>query len=1001
MSLLALFFLLSAIQARAALNLDLPVNAIARAGGPGRYFYAAVENGLFQSTDGGLHWSPLHLRPPGSAQPLVVKIAIDTGDPRVVYAATDTLEGAVWKSVDDGATWRPASTGLPATGDFVTYLEVIPNAPSTLYARIANKVYKTTDGGDKWAQVSTLPQEGGVFCVARNKPLVMYYGVGSAFYRSEDGGAFWRSMTNTLPLAAGTVMTSISPTPADEQLVYVGAYAKAPGPRSGHGLYLTKDGGKTFNAVLGNTQIGEVYAGPPGSPFAVYASDGLSPFIYLLSASAPALWWRTDVAGPNTQLSFDSSSNEVYGAGAKGPVKLIVANLRPLWSSMAGPVRVTLQQPQAPYIFSLPAGTGGTANVPIILAESNRWSVPVTASTSGETWMRVSNLTGPSPLLNGRLEVNTAGMQPGAYAATIRVEAPDTVNSPMEIPVKLTVTEPSPDGGGYLITTFAGTGFAGRFGDGGPATRAGFQSLDSVAADRRGNIYISDPSNNTIRRVTPDGIINRYAGTGRYGFEGDGAEALLAQFRSPTGLTVDGGDNLLLSDTFNLRIRRVTLDGKINTYSEAGESLRGLAVDKSGNLYVAVPAAHKVLKIAPGGTISTFAGTGVAGFRGEGGQASKARLGSPSDVAVDGAGRVYIADSENDRVWVVEQDGKIRTVAGNGISGYTGDGLKATDAALTRPAGVTLDDKGNLYIADTGNNRIRMVTAAGEIRTIAGNGAPGFSGDGGPGTAATVKEPLDVAVDSVGNVYFTDTLNYRVRMLRPGAAPPVPQVNPGGFVSLADGSLRLSPGSLFSVYGQNLSRTTASAGAPWPRNLAGVTVTINGVAAPLTYVSPGQLNGQVPYETRPGASEATVKVDGSESAKVNLVVDQVSPSVFVYGVERAIAQNPDATINAAANPARPADVIVVYLTGIGPLDNAVPSGAGAPANPLSRAASTFSAFIGGQPARVDFLGLTPGYVGLAQANVVIPTLAAGDHRLAIIVGGNKSNEPLITVKNPD
>ena len=985
---------------RAELLLDIPATTVVRAGGSKRYMYVASGNGLFRSTDGGLNWAPLHLRQPGSAQPPVVRIAIDPSKPSVLYAATDTLEGAVWKSTDEGTTWKVASAGLPSTGDFVTYLETIPDAPSTLYARVAKKIYKTTDGGDKWTEASTLPREEGVFCVARNKPTVMYFGAGSAFFRSDNGGASWNLIT-ALPLAAGTVLSSISPDPANEQLVYVGAFTTTLGPKPGHGIHQSKDGGKTFSQVLKDRQIGGVYARPEGSTFVVYAADALQPCFYL-SSNPQFAWGLTCVAngGANIRLSFDPESSDVYGATGRGPVKMIVVNLAPHWVSMAGLVKVTLQQPQAPYLFSLPAGATGTANVPLILAESNRWSVPVTASVSSAPWLRVSNLSGPSPI-DGRMEVNAAGLQPGEYSATIRIEAQNTVNSPLEIPVKLTVKAPTPDSGGYLISTFAGTGFAGRFGDGGPATQAGFQSLDSVAADSRNNVYISDPSNNTIRRVTPDGIINRYAGTGRYGYEGDGGDALLAQFRSPTGLAVDGGGNLLVSDTFNERIRRVTTDGKINSLSQAGESVRGLAVDKSGNVYVAAPAAQKVLKITPGGTTSTLAGTGVAGFRGEGGQASQARLGNPTDVAVDGAGRIYIADSANDRVRVVELDGKIRTVAGSGISGYTGDGMKATEAALTRPSGVAVDEKGNLYIADTGNSRIRIVTPAGEMRTIAGSGTPGYSGDGGPAAAAALKEPLDVAVDGAGNVYVTDTLNYRVRVLRPGAAPTAPQVSPGGFVSLADGSSRLSPGSLFSVYGQNLSRTTQSAGPPWPRVLGGTAVTINGVPAPLTYVSPAQINGQVPFEVRPGAAEAVVSVENTQSPKVSFVVDQIAPSVLIYGVERAVAQNPDGTVNAAGNPAKPGDVIVVYLTGIGPLDNPVASGAPAPADPLSRAASTFSAFIGGQPARVDFLGLTPGYVGLAQANIAVPAVEAGDHRVSIVVGGNKSNEPLISVAKPD
>ena len=284
-----------------------------------------------------------------------------------------------------------------------------------------------------------------------------------------------------------------------------------------------------------------------------------------------------------------------------------------------------------------------------------------------------------------------------------------------------------------IITAFAGTGSGG--GDGGPAVDARLSRPSGVAVDGEGNVYIADTFNHRIRKVDSTGTITTIAGSGRTGlnnggFGGDGGPATAARLREPHGVAVDGAGNLYIADTGNHRIRKV---------------------DTSG-------------------VITTIAGSG-GGFNGDGGPAIDAQLYSPHGVAVDGAGNLYIADFRNNRVRKVDSTGTITTIAGTGPSGYLGiyggDGGPAVDAQLYFPSDVALDGAGNLYIADVRNDRIRKVDSTGTITTIAGSGGRGFGGDGGPAVDAQLNQPSGVALDGAGNLYIADTENNRIRVVTP------------------------------------------------------------------------------------------------------------------------------------------------------------------------------------------------------------------------------------------
>ena len=277
-----------------------------------------------------------------------------------------------------------------------------------------------------------------------------------------------------------------------------------------------------------------------------------------------------------------------------------------------------------------------------------------------------------------------------------------------------------------IITTVAGIGTLCFSGDGGQATAAELAYPQAIAFDAAGNLYIGDGNNGRIRKVNSAGIITTIAGGGTGGL-GDGGQATAATI-SPNGLAFDVAGNLYVADFNNSRIR------KINTV----------------------------------GIISTVAGNGSLGFSGDGGQAINAELFYPGDVVIDVAGNLYISDEVNVRIRKVSTSGIITTIAGNGTQGYSGDGGSAIAAELYQPTGIALDASGNLYIADQLSNRIRKVSTTGIITTIAGNGTRSYSGDGAQATAAELNYPNGVTFDALGNLYIADTDNERIRKVLTG-----------------------------------------------------------------------------------------------------------------------------------------------------------------------------------------------------------------------------------------
>ena len=658
----------------------------------------------------------------------------------------------------------------------------------------------------------------------------------------------------------------------------------------------------------------------------------------------------------------------------------------------------------------------------------------------------------------------------------------------------------------YTIYTVAGNGTAGLSGDSGSATSAQLYNPSGVAVDSAGSLYIADTFNNRIRKVS-NGLITTVVGNGPVGngflvagFGGDNGPAASAKLNGPSGVALDSAGNLYIADLYNSRVRKVS-NGVITTVAGGGSTVGdngpatsaalydplGVAVDSAGNLYIADSSNHRIRKVSDG-VITTVAGSGAVfpskgGFSGDNGPATSAQLDYPAGIAVDSAGNLYIADEGNHRVRRVS-DGVITTVAGNGTQGLSGDNGPATNAQLGSPTGVAVDSAGNLYIADTADERIRKVSN-GVITTVAGGGAS--LGDNGPATSAWLYLPFGLAVDSVGNVYVADNGSNRVRALTlspcaylvspttlqvpasggdltvsietaapcswalsglPGwitsfgvsagagsasvalvvapnsgaarsttisvagvsvtVAQPAPLPTIKGVTNAASYAIgAVSPGELVTLFGTAIGPAAAASATTDPStgklatNIGGVQVLFNGTAAPMIYASSTQVSAVVPYEMASIASPSVwIKYAEQASNAYQLTTTTTAPGLFTQnasGSGPGAILNQDNSLNGPGNRVAKGTIVQVYMTGEGGTSPPSVTGAiTAPSLPPPQVTPApllaVGVTINGQPALYVYAGEAPGLVaGMMQLNVQIPANAAsGDLPIVVSIGGKAS-----------
>jgi len=521
---------------------------------------------------------------------------------------------------------------------------------------------------------------------------------------------------------------------------------------------------------------------------------------------------------------------------------------------------------------------------------------------------------------------------------------------------------------GGIITTLAGNGGFSFFGDNGPATSALLFAPANVAVDPAGSLYIADSGNHLIRKVS-NGVITAVAGNGTQGFSGDTGPATSAQLSWPSGVAVDSAGNLYIADSGNYRIRKVS-DGVITTVAGGGSFVgdtgpatsarlwypQGVAVDSAGKLYISDTDNNRI-RMVSNGVITPVAGNGGFGYFGDNGPATYAALNHPQGVAVDSAGNLYVADSGNNCIRKVA-NGVITTVAGNGGYGFSGDHGPPTNAQLANPTGVAVDSAGNLYIGDSGNKRIRKV-AGGVIATVAGNGIEGFSGDNGPATSAELYGPFGVAVGYAGDIYIADFNNNRIRVLTPAGSSCTYSVTP---------SILQAPPS----WGNLTVNIQTTASCTWAVSSLPSWIT---VAVGSSGAGPAAVT-LVVAQNLGAARGATILVAG-----ISVTINQAAAATAAAPAIKAVV-NAASYVSGAVSPG---ELVTIFGTGIGPA-----TAAGAFTDPSTGKLATT---IGGVQVLFNGIPAPMIYASGTQVSAVVPyeIAAVPNPSVWIQYGGQTSN----------
>jgi trimeric autotransporter adhesin len=564
------------------------------------------------------------------------------------------------------------------------------------------------------------------------------------------------------------------------------------------------------------------------------------------------------------------------------------------------------------------------------------------------------------------------------------------------------------------VTVAAGIIRTAALGDRGLATDAYLIDPWGVAADPAGNLYVADNGDQRIRKITPDGTINTAAGNGIFGASKDGQPATALAIAQPRALAADSAGNLYFNSACLIRVLRTS--GALQTVAgtdtcgfrgDAGAALsaqlqfpRGLAVDAAA-LYIADTDNNRIRRVNFNtGTITTIAGTGQRGYAGNNSDALLAKFDSPLALAVDAKGNVYVADEYNHRVRKIS-GGLVTDFAGNGLCDSASDGL-ATAVPLCYPSGLASDSAGNVYIADSG--RIRRVSADGRLTTIAGTGWLGMTGEGEPAMQAAIS-PFYLALDSKGRACFSDWTNIRIRCLDAAPAAPPPTVTVVNAATFLAGPV--APGEIVTLYGTGIGPNGLTAasldplGPPLATALANSQITFDGVAAPLLYVSSGQSSAIVPFAVAGKASTIVeVTFQNKLAARATLPVAASSPGLFTMassGSGQGAILNQDWSVNSTTHPALPGDVLMLFGTGGGVTD---PPGADGhfTTGALANLACPVTVTIAGSPGTVYYAGAAPNMVaGVFQINVTVPAGVSGDKLPIVVKCGGASSPVSVTV----
>lgn len=1035
------------------------ISAIAIAPTDANWVLAGDEVGYIYGTDKALstmYWDQWGFVKPRDG--FVSGITIDPKDKNIAYATYSTFgELHVWRTINAGQTWQSIDgTGANALPDIPVHCLVIdPSNTGRLYVGTDLGVFASLDGGATWSVENT----GFPNVVVESLVLNIQNGV-TTLYAFTHGRGAWKvdinntgcnyslgSTGQTIAQSGGTGSVGVTASAgtcgwiakSNEGWISVNSFT---GTTAGN-VNFTVAANDTFWPRLGTIEIaGRSYTiTQPGK------NDTVAPTIQLTAPTTQATFATNTnplvisaIIKDNDAVDFVQWRNDRGNSGIFIPI-----GAGDNWDSN----NINLRTGRNVITITATDRTGNTATATLTVslnAQTDDTAVPtvkITLPTTNPTFITNGGLialegtAADNRQLTHLLWSNDRGGSGRAFGTM----AWSIEDIPLQIGVnKITVTayDTNANTAQAVITVLSnsvqttrrivGTDprAAGFNGDNRQALTAQLWAPNGLAFDAVGNLYIADTANHRVRKVTPAGVITTVAGNGISGLNGDGGPATQASLHSPYALVFDSAGNLYIADTSNHKIRKVAPDGIITTFAGNGQDgfggdggkatdarlnlPVGLAVDAGGNLLIADSANNRVRKVnASDGTIVTVAGNGSPGAAGDGGAATAAQLSQPVSVALDRNGNLFIADASNFLIRKVGTDGKISRFAGTGNFGYSGDGGLATAADISFPFQLTVDKDGNVIFVDNYTAVVRRVTTDGKIATVFGNES-GAVLEGIAPTGYGFSDPRGIAIDAAGNLYISDAVYHQV--VAAVGLNSVATVESAGYTGPM-----IARDALVAAFGVKLA--TAEAFAPanqaqLPTTLAGTTVTLRDSkgadrAALLLYVGPNQVNYIIPEGMAEGFAMVTVRNSLGETATGFIEIVSVMPGLFsansdgtgaVVGAairvrngvqlprESIIALNPATnkyvTKAVDFDPATEDLYLELYGTGIRYRSNL--------ANVVCE--------IGGVKVPVEYAFVAPGYYGLDQVNIKIPTSLdnRGEMDLILTVDGRKAKTLRVNIK---
>lgn len=959
----ALFVSLAGVLLAQTPDLSPTLSSISYPTSPGTVLYGlqgtAGTASPMRSEDNGKTWVPLYVFEPGTSQN-VIAIAVHPTDPAIVYVSVTMDRGGVWKSIDSGKTWTAANTGLPEGSAAVRNLTVATNAGQTLYVRVGEAIFRSTDGAFTWERMGELPSgisEIGIHTSAPARIVAM--GPGGLMYRSDNEGKSWIPIAAIFQQPTRTARQIVIHPRISTNIFVVSVVSRGTTnscESPGAAIFRSTDSGTTW-AVIFNFDTCTMYNS--------VVVDPTSSNVYTSGFSVGGNLCRsTDGGGKfvcnsgSSAVAVDPRNGNVVAAGGRQ----ISTNRGESFSATNATIKVSLGKPASPWTVELAEGNDAEPAFTVLIAEGF-YRLPIRLSITADPAITLPGKTGQTtqPF---EVVVSARDLPAGVYDAIVRVDSDYAFNGAIDIPLRVTVL-PSTGTGPRLLFNSVPASFS--------------PSPSASVLDSAGNLYFH--RDNKFQRLATNGQITTVAGTGTRGDSPDGTSALQVNLGYVNAMTLDGQGNIYWSETTPDRVRYIR-NGVVGTIADQNLTFGSFTIRFSSPQAVAFDTSGRLLI----GTTLGLVRINVTTRQAELPYARGSTMMHFGAMLVASNGDIVILDSLYNHIYRL-RGGQLQVVAGTGTGGFTNDGGTAATAQVNRPSAGTIGSNGTLYFVDSFNARIRAITPDGKIYTVAGGGStPVFRAAVGMDARTVTLSSFLSSLHTLasGEILMLSGGNlFRLAKIKGDA----PTLLPDSVRSAADGISPVAPGGLFVLSGTKLTIAAATAGeSGWPLELSQTRVIINNRSVPLSFVADEQVGGQVPYEIAAGEAKVRVQTPGGVTDEMPFAVQATAPAVLVNGEGKPAILNADGTLNSPENPASRESTVTVILTGVGPIDPPIKTGVLAPADPLSVPVAPVVAKAGDIALENVSLTMMPGFVGVTQASVPLPVIEATELDLTFSIG---------------